>query len=342
MPWSTTEICTGVALGAGGHHDPGAAVGVGDGVGDEVAHGGTDLLLGAEDLQPVLAARHHADLLGGGLDRAGVDRGGHDLVEVDHHRRLERVVALQAGELDDLLHEPGQAVALGQHAVGEALHRLGVVRGVGDGLGQQPDRADGGLELVADVGHEVAPHRLDPPLAGAVLDEGQHQPGAQGATRAVRVRSKPPSAAGRSMSFSRICPSRRTWATMSSSSGTRTVLPRTSPKAYAGAEALSTWSDSSTTTALERRTLSTAATPAWTTGSSTWGRVWRCRSLMCQASTAPPAMMAPTIAARRSLRRRIHAHIVRIAHPRDAVPDTGRRVFTRRSSSTYGRSLWAA
>ena len=48
-----------------------------------------------------------------------------------------------------------------------------------DGVGQQPDRADRGLELVAHVGHEVAAHGLDPALAGAVLDERQHQPGAE-------------------------------------------------------------------------------------------------------------------------------------------------------------------
>ena len=41
--------------------------------------------------------------------------------------------------------------------------------------GEQPDRADRRLELVGDVGDEVAAHRLHPPLAGAVLDQGQHQ-----------------------------------------------------------------------------------------------------------------------------------------------------------------------
>ena len=133
-----------------------------------------------------------------------------------------------------------------------------------------------------------------------------------GATRAVRVRAVPPAGAGRTSSLSRICPSRRTCATSSSSSGTTRVLPRTSPKAYAGAEALRTWSDSSTTTALDRRMLSTAATPAWTTGCSTSGRVWRWRSLMCHASTAPPAIDGPDDRGQTSLHRRIHAHIVRI------------------------------
>ena len=89
-------------------------------------------------------------------------------------------MALQAGQLDDLLHELGQPVALGEHPAGEALHRLGVVGGVGDRLGEQPDRAHRGLELVAHVGHEVAAHGLDALLAGAVLDQREHQPRTEG------------------------------------------------------------------------------------------------------------------------------------------------------------------
>ena len=192
---------------------------------------------------------------------------------VDRHRdrRLERVVALQPGQLDDLLHQPGEPVALGQHPAGEPLDRLRVVGGVVDRLGQQPDRADRGLELVADVGDEVAADRLDPALAGAVLDQRQHQPRAQrrdprgdvagGHRRSRDIRS----------SVSRIWPSRRTWRTRSASSSTTSALPRTRPKAYAGAEALRTTSSSSTTTALLRRTERTVATPAGTAGSSGWG-----------------------------------------------------------------------
>ena len=88
-------------------------------------------------------------------------------------------MALQPGQLDDLLHELGEPVALGEHPPGEALHGLGVVGRVGDGLGEQADRADRGLELVADVGHEVAAYGLHAALAGAVLDERQHQPGSE-------------------------------------------------------------------------------------------------------------------------------------------------------------------
>ncbi|CUR61274.1 hypothetical protein NOCA1240377 [metagenome] len=127
----------------------------------------------------MLAPGLHGDVLGGRLHGAGVDGGGDRGVEVDHHRGLQRVVALETGQLDDLLHEPREPVALGEHPGREALDRLRVVGGVRDGLCEQPDRAHRRLQLVADVGHEVAAHGLDPPLAGAVLDEGQHQPGAQ-------------------------------------------------------------------------------------------------------------------------------------------------------------------
>ena len=118
-----------------------------------------------------------------------------------------------------------------------------------------------------------------------------------GATRAVTCRA---GAAARSMSssVSRIWPSRRTsWTSRSSSSETSWV-PRTSPRAYAGAEAFTTVSVSSTITALLRSTERTVATSGGTTGSSCAGSVDCWRSLMCHASTAPPATTAPRTAAR--------------------------------------------
>ena len=209
-----------VALGAGRDDHARAAVGVGDGVGDEVADRGADLLLRPEDLQAgsprdstviCLAAASMA-LVSTAVATAASRSTMTGL--------LERVVALQPGQLDDLLHELGEPVALGEHPPGEALDGLRVVGGVVDGLGEQPDRADRGLELVADVGDEVAAHGLHAALAGAVLDERQHQPGAERrdarGQRAGRARRR--SRAGR-CSLSRICPSRRTCATRSSSSG---------------------------------------------------------------------------------------------------------------------------
>ena len=42
------------------------------------------------------------------------------------------------------------------------------------GLGQQPEGADRGLELMADIGHEVAADLLEPAPLGDVLDECDH------------------------------------------------------------------------------------------------------------------------------------------------------------------------
>ena len=86
-----------------------------------------------------------------------------------------------------------------------------------------------------------------------------------GATRAVTWRAGSP-ARPITSSISRIWPSRRTCATTSLSSGSTTWEPRTSPKAYAGADALTTMSVSSTTTALLRSTESTVATSGGTAG----------------------------------------------------------------------------
>ena len=83
-----------------------------------------------------------------------------------------------------------------------------------------------------------------------------------GATRAVTCSGATARPRAITSSVSRIWPSRRTWRTRSASSCTATWSPLTSPKAYAGAEALTTSSFSSTTRALERSTPSTVAMPA--------------------------------------------------------------------------------
>ena len=53
-------------------------------------------------------------------------------------------------------------------------------------LGVSRDRGERGLELVGDVGHEVAPHRLQTPHLGEVVDD---QDGASGGER-PRVHEK--------------------------------------------------------------------------------------------------------------------------------------------------------
>ncbi len=86
-----------------------------------------------------------------------------------------RLGRLDPGQRDQVLHQAGEPGRLVAHPAGETADRLRVVRGVLDRLGQQGQRADRGLELVADVGHEVAPDLLHPPALGLVLGQHQHQ-----------------------------------------------------------------------------------------------------------------------------------------------------------------------
>ena len=157
------------------HQHRGALAGVGDRVGDEVRDRGCDLLGVAEHLETGRAAADHADLCRVGVDGTGVDRALDDFVDRHWLGPVDRVPGLQPRQLDDLLHQPRQPLRLSDHPPAEPLHRLRVAGRVVHGLGEQPDRTDRGLELVAHVGDEVAPDRLDLTLAGAVLDQRQHQ-----------------------------------------------------------------------------------------------------------------------------------------------------------------------
>ena len=114
MPWSTTEISTLPSSALVVDHARWSRAGVGDGVGHQVADRGGDLLGVAEDLEPASCRRCTIEMR---LESASiavvVDGHGDDVVDRDGQRRLERVVALQPGQLDDLLHQPGEPVALG-------------------------------------------------------------------------------------------------------------------------------------------------------------------------------------------------------------------------------------
>ena len=158
--------------------------------------------------RPRTATADQVDAAGLRREPAAVDGLGDHVVQAHQRRRLERVVALQAGQLDDVLHQPGQAVGLVLHPAGEPAYGLRVVRRVDQGLGQQRHRADRGLELVADVGDEVPAYLVDPAGLGAVLDHDQHQ----GSTRAARpapARRWWPSRAGREPAPARARGSRR-------------------------------------------------------------------------------------------------------------------------------------
>src|SRR5699024_341320 len=107
-----------------GHPNPGALVGVGDRVGDQVGQRGGEHRGGAEDLQPVRTAHGDLDPRPERVVAVQGDRALHHLVDLDRLRIRQCGAALDAGELDDLLHQVGEAVGLALHARREPAHRL--------------------------------------------------------------------------------------------------------------------------------------------------------------------------------------------------------------------------
>ena len=113
------------------------------------------------------------------LDAALVRRGPHPLNgvghdQVDQHGLARRgLLGLDAREVEQVVDDAAHPEGLVVDAAGQALRHLGV--GLGDQrLGQQAQRAHGGLELVADVGHEVAADLLEPAALRDVLNERDH------------------------------------------------------------------------------------------------------------------------------------------------------------------------
>ena len=159
------------ALGDAGHHDLGVVVGVGDGVLEQGVHGRDELAPVAQD------GDRGRGLVEDDLEAALVGRGAHPLNgighdEVDQHRLARRgLLGLDAREVEQVVDDPAHPEGLVVDAAGQALRHVGV--GLGDQrLGQEAQRAHGGLELVAHVGHEVAPDLLEPAALRDVLNEG--------------------------------------------------------------------------------------------------------------------------------------------------------------------------
>ena len=117
------------------------------------------------------AADVEPDVLGLGGGAGAVDGLGQHRVDVHERGLAQRTGHLQAGQLDDLVHERRQPGRLGLHPAGEPAHGLGVVGRVLHGLGQQRQRTDGRLELVRDVHDEVTTDRLEPTRLRQVLGE---------------------------------------------------------------------------------------------------------------------------------------------------------------------------
>ncbi len=83
------------------------------------------------------------------------------------------LVGLDLGEREEVIDRSSHPKRLGEHPLGEALGHARIVLRQ-ERLRQQPERTDRRLELVADVGHEVAPHRLEPAPVRDVVDRDEH------------------------------------------------------------------------------------------------------------------------------------------------------------------------
>ena len=136
-PWSVTAMktrpsCTLVRIATG---LPG---GVGQGVVDEVGHGGDQQVGVAVDAGAAAGASSSTvSSAPGAAGAQPVDGLSDHRADVQQLGRLQRVGHLQPRQVDDLLHEPGQPVGLPLHPAGEPPHRLRVVAGAQQGLGEQ-------------------------------------------------------------------------------------------------------------------------------------------------------------------------------------------------------------
>ncbi len=77
---------------------------------------------------------------------------------------------LDATQLQEVVDGAGGAVCLGDHSSRQPVHHFGILLRV-EGLREKSEGADGGLEFVGDVGHEVPPHSLGAAGVGPVLDD---------------------------------------------------------------------------------------------------------------------------------------------------------------------------
>jgi hypothetical protein len=123
-------------------------------------------------------------LLAEAVGAGAVDDLGDHPVDRDRLGRGQRLGALQAGELEQLVHQPAHPRRLVVDPLGEApgghqslrllvagvapTARRRTLGGVEQRLGEQLQRADRGLQLVAHVRHEVAPHPGQPVRLGDV------------------------------------------------------------------------------------------------------------------------------------------------------------------------------
>ena len=158
-----------------GDDHPGTGIGVDDAVLDQIPHRDPQLAGAAQHLGARGAGNGQRDLVLFGVHLTPVDRVAEHLVDVDHLRVRQRIVGLKPGQFDDLADEIGEPGRFDPHPAREPADRIGVLGRVLDRLGKQRDRPDRGLELVADVGHEVPPRLLDPARGRQVVGEHDDQ-----------------------------------------------------------------------------------------------------------------------------------------------------------------------
>ena len=110
------------------------------------------------------------------LDASLVSRRTHPLNGVGYHQvhqhRLSggRLFGLDAGQIEEVVDDAADPEGLVVDPAGQARGHFGV--GLGDQrLGQQSEGAHRRLELVADVGHEIAADLFEPPALRHVLNE---------------------------------------------------------------------------------------------------------------------------------------------------------------------------
>ena len=257
MPWSVTLISTAPARAADGDGDAGARRGC---TRRRSRAGWPAAVTSCASLpsttSPQVAAAHQGDAAGGGEGAGAVEGLARRRASTGTGAGLgQRVGALQAGQVDELLHQPAEPAGLVLHAAGEAAYGRGVLAGVLQRLGEQRHRPDRGLELVADVGDEVAPDRLDPAGLGDVLDEQRDEPVAPtGASRTRTASGSRPSRDGASSSSASCAlPLRRVSRTSRRSAATVSRSSRTTPSASAEALASTTPSSASSTATRDRQ-----------------------------------------------------------------------------------------
>ncbi len=153
---------------------------VGDRIRQEVAQGCQELTLVAVQEAAGRLTHLDLDLLPRG-ERAHFVHGSTDeVVDTDDLRSRERIISLQPGQVDDVLHERAEPSRLDLHALGEVADLLLIVGRSQERLGEKGDGTHRRLQLVTHVRDEVPPDDVDSALLGQIVDEHQDGPRAEG------------------------------------------------------------------------------------------------------------------------------------------------------------------